>query len=111
MRAGTVCAVILAVLTTVSATADPVVLHVSPHGSSEARGTREAPFATLEQARDALRVMECPDGAHVIVHGGRYQVTQPFVLTAEDSGGAAAPIRYTISVRAGPRARPAAILR
>ena len=76
-----------------------VVLHVAPDGVAEAAGTAEQPFATLEDARDALRELKsegrlAEGGARVVVHGGRYRVTETFTLTAEDSGEASAPIRY-----------------
>lgn len=79
--------------------APAVVFHVTPDGSAEASGTEDAPFATLEQARDALRAYRkengfADGGAEVVVHGGEYRVSQPFTLTAEDSGAAGAPIRY-----------------
>ncbi|MGI6458527.1 MAG: right-handed parallel beta-helix repeat-containing protein [Candidatus Hydrogenedentales bacterium] len=76
-----------------------VLLHVAPEGSNEASGTAEAPFATLEQARDTLRALKkegrLPQGGAVVaIHGGSYRVSQTFVLSAEDSGEASAPIRY-----------------
>ncbi len=82
-----------------AATALSTVFFVAPNGSGAAPGTAQAPFATLEQARDALRRLRregklAEDGALVIVRGGRYRVRQPFLLTAEDSGEATAPIRY-----------------
>ncbi len=76
-----------------------VVLHVAPDGADDAAGTAEQPFATLEGARDALRTLKsegrlAEGGARVVIHGGRYRVTQTFTLTAEDSGEASAPLRY-----------------
>ena len=76
-----------------------VVLHVAPGGDGDAPGTADEPFATLGQARDALRALKqegelTEGGGEVIVHGGRYEVSQTFTLTAEDSGEASAPIRY-----------------
>jgi hypothetical protein len=77
-----------------------VVLYVAPDGSDDATGSREQPLATLEAARDALRALKgegklSPGGAVVYVRGGRYQVKQTFTLSAEDSGEASAPIRYS----------------
>ena len=76
-----------------------VTLYVAPDGSEGAPGTLPEPFGTLEQARDMLRGLKqegklVKGGATVFVRGGRYQVTKPFTLTAEDSGDASAPIRY-----------------
>ena len=71
--------------------------YVSSQGSPSGIGTESAPFATLEQARDAVRALrqQKPDeSATVWIAGGTYVLTQPFVLTEKDSGSAAAPITY-----------------
>ncbi|HOZ48193.1 MAG TPA: right-handed parallel beta-helix repeat-containing protein [Candidatus Hydrogenedentes bacterium] len=75
------------------------VLYVAPDGSDAAPGTKEQPFGTLEHARDAVRQLRqdgklAGGGATVFVRGGRYRVSQPFALAAEDSGTSTAPIRY-----------------
>jgi len=62
-------------------------------------GTRtDGPFATLEGARDALRVLRgggsLPSAVTVHVRGGTYDVQDTFTLTAEDSGSAAQPITW-----------------
>src|SRR5690606_496276 len=62
----------------------------------------EEPFATLEKARDVIRELRQQDGigaggAMAIVRGGTYRVTRSFTLTAEDSGTAAAPLRFTVA--------------
>ncbi len=59
----------------------------------------DGPFATLERARDAVRELARTGalpvgGAIVEVRGGRYELHQPFVLTASDSGTERAPIVY-----------------
>ncbi|MFA7691571.1 MAG: hypothetical protein GX117_00245 [Candidatus Hydrogenedentes bacterium] len=72
---------------------------VAPDGADDNPGTEQAPFRSLEKARDAIRALKkeagLPDGG-VTVHiaGGTYEQRRTFVLTAEDSGTAAAPIRY-----------------
>ncbi|MBN2507182.1 MAG: right-handed parallel beta-helix repeat-containing protein [Verrucomicrobia bacterium] len=73
--------------------------HVSADGADTHPGTPDRPFATLERARDEIRRLKqrgaLPAGAvAVVVHGGHYAVARPFVLTAEDSGTADAPIVY-----------------
>lgn len=79
---------------------DPAVeLYVAPDGTDTAPGTREAPFATLERARDALRQLRqdgklAPGGAAVIVRGGEHRIQKTFTLAATDSGDASSPIRY-----------------
>ncbi len=75
---------------------DPaVVLHVAPEGNDAADGSEARPFATLAKARDAVQALRAPQGgARIVVHGGTYRAAETFVLAAEDSGTAAAPIVY-----------------
>jgi len=73
--------------------------HVATNGNDENPGTPEAPFATLERARDALRALKkatpkTQGAVNVIVHGGTYELKQPLELTAEDSGSAETAIVY-----------------
>ncbi|MCC5846143.1 MAG: right-handed parallel beta-helix repeat-containing protein [Verrucomicrobia bacterium] len=82
-----------------SATAEEWVLHVAPEGSDGAQGSLEAPFQTLERARDVLRERrrENPDafdGASVILHPGRYFRGDAFTLNAADGGRPDAPVVY-----------------
>ena len=75
-------------------------LYVAPGADrKEATGSRESPFTTLEQARDAVRAMKkaggLPGGGVVIeLQGAAYERDKPFELTAEDSGTEAAPVVY-----------------
>lgn len=74
-------------------------LHVATTGNDANPGTESEPFATLERARDAIRVLKKANtnlrgGVNVIVHGGAYELPQPLELTAEDSGTPEAPIVY-----------------
>jgi hypothetical protein len=76
-----------------------VVCWVSPDGRDDAAGTREAPFATLERARDEIRARRAAGtlptgGAEVRLTKGRHVRTAPFVLAAADSGTDAAPVVY-----------------
>jgi hypothetical protein len=68
---------------------------VSPAGSDANPGTKEQPFATLERARDAARALRKSAGrvepVTLWLRGGTFFLTQPFSLSAEDSGSAAAP--------------------
>jgi len=85
-----------------------VTFHVAPGGSDTATGTE--PFASLEQARDAIRQLKRADGlpvggVAVVVHGGEYQVVQTFELREQDSGTAGAPIIYRSARGETPRFR------
>ena len=68
----------------------------------------DGPFATIERARDEIRRLKGngglpKEGVVVEILGGRYEVTKPIELTAEDSGTAESPIVY--------RARPEDVVR
>ena len=62
-----------------------LIYYVSPSGSDDAAGTEQAPFATLEKARDTIRASRA-DGQHatVILRGGSYARSETFRLSAED---------------------------
>ncbi|MDA3924114.1 MAG: hypothetical protein PF904_05390 [Kiritimatiellae bacterium] len=83
-----------------------LVLYVSTTGddgwsgraAKQMKGT-EGPFATLERARDEIRNIKKSGGlpvggVTVAILEGRYQRSEPLVLTAEDSGTAETPIVY-----------------
>lgn len=71
---------------------------VSTTGGDAHVGTKEKPFATLERARDAWRGAKKagPPKAAVTVwlSGGVYRLQKSFVLDAQDSGTAEAPVVY-----------------
>ncbi len=76
-----------------------LTLHVSPKGSDTADGSAKHPFASLERARDEIRLRRqrhaLPKGsAEVVVHGGEYQVNRTFELSESDSGTASAPVVF-----------------
>jgi len=91
-----------------------VTLYVSPDGNDQWSGRLErpnaektdGPLASLAAARDAVRRLkkQAPpaEAIRVIVAGGTYPLRQTLVFRPEDSGTAAAPIRY----EAAPGARP-----
>jgi len=60
----------------------------------------DGPFATLARARDAVRELKRRQGgtitepASVILRGGTYFLGEPLVLSPEDSGTAACPLRF-----------------
>ncbi len=65
-----------------------VSLYVSSEGSDNNTGSIDAPFRTLEQARDAVRLINTPmqDDIYVLLRAGTYRLDHTFILTAQDSG-------------------------
>lgn len=76
--------------------ASGLAFYVSADGDDSARGTINAPFKTLEKARDTIRALKNkPDGGiTVYVRGGTYNIEKTFELTEEDSGTEKCPITY-----------------
>jgi parallel beta-helix repeat protein len=60
-------------------------LFVSPEGNDAARGTKDEPFATLERARDAARVLKASGPVTVWLRRGTFRLEKPFSLSAVDS--------------------------
>ena len=59
---------------------DVTEFYISETGSDDAPGTEDAPFATIEKARDTIRELAASDGLPgggitVYIHGGRYPVS------------------------------------
>ena len=76
-----------------------LVLHVAPEGRADGNGSRIRPYSSLEQARDRIRELRQgrgfpPGGITVRVHGGRYAVTNTFLLGRADAGFAGGPITW-----------------
>lgn len=74
-------------------------LHVAPNGNDASAGSIAEPLRTLAGARDAIRKAkgageDLANEVVVTVHEGTYWLPEPFVLGAEDSGTAKAPIVY-----------------
>jgi hypothetical protein len=71
-------------------------LFVATYGDDANPGTETSPFATLERARDAIRVRKAGATAPISVclRGGTYELAHPFTLGPGDSGTATAPINY-----------------
>lgn len=89
-------AIVTALLCAAASEAD---FYVAPDGSDANPGTRQAPFATLERARDAVRELKrggpLPEGgATVWLRGGDYDRGDSLVLNAEDSGTPEAPVAW-----------------
>jgi hypothetical protein len=88
-----------------SAPATQTEFWVSPQGDDAAAGTRDAPFLTLQRARDAVRALDA--GARerdvsVFLRGGMHRLQRTLVLDARDSGRAGHPVVY----RAAPGEQP-----
>lgn len=71
-------------------------VYVSPSGQDAAAGTKDAPYATPQRARDAVRgwrkQAQKPEAVTVWLSGGLYELAQPLLLQAQDAGTAQAPV-------------------
>ena len=79
-----------------------LTLYVSPMAAAEGNGTRETPFGSLEEARDAVRRLRrsgrLPQGDVIVeVLPGRYELREAFTLAREDSGESSTSIVYRSS--------------
>ena len=85
-------------VTTIS-TAEEIAFYVSPEGNDLWTGdTIDRPFATIQQARDAIREMKksaLTEPVTVYIRGGVYELDETIVFTLEDSGTRDYPITYT----------------
>ena len=98
-----------AVLFSAVQVADAVTFHASPQGDdgwsgrlAQANAARtDGPLASLACARDMICKLKeggpLADPIRVIVGGGLYNLSEPFTLTAQDSGTADCPITYEAS--------------
>jgi len=89
----------LAVLVWVAASAGTTEYHLAPDGSDSNPGTQEKPFATLERAREQVRMLKAAGslpsgGVTIVAAGGVYELKQPLALTAEDSGDQGAVVVF-----------------
>lgn len=62
--------------------------HVSPNGDDANPGTKEKPFATISQARNAVRQINgtMSGDIAVVLRGGTYSISEPIVFDHRDSG-------------------------
>lgn len=88
-----------------SSTTSQRFFYVATNGKAQWSGTlptpdllgNDGPFATLEQARNAIRVLRAAgsnDAFTVLVRGGIYKRSRPFVLEPEDSGTESHPLVF-----------------
>ncbi|MBO5369558.1 MAG: right-handed parallel beta-helix repeat-containing protein [Clostridia bacterium] len=80
-------------------TKDLTVFYVAKDGNNSNAGTEDAPFATIEGARDAIREAKKAgtlgkDGAVVYIREGEYYIENSIVFNSEDSGTKDAPVVY-----------------
>jgi len=73
--------------------------HVAPDGTDSNRGTKLAPFASLERARAAVRSLKQSiglpaDGVAIWIHGGEYALVSTFELGPKDGGESNRPVVY-----------------
>jgi hypothetical protein len=75
----------------------PAEFYVSPAGNDAHPGTRGRPFATLQNATQAVRsARQAGHQADITVHldGGMYSLAEPLVLRPEDSGREGGRVTY-----------------
>jgi hypothetical protein len=70
------------------------VFHVAPTGSDINPGTRREPFATLDRARQAVRLAGSNEVRKVVLHGGSYELRETFTLGRQDSGTPTRPVTW-----------------
>jgi len=87
--------------------------YVSTSGRADGSGSSQHPFATLEQARDAVRTAKKANSNQaftVIVKDGVYLLSDSFKLTEEDSGTEQYPVIYKADHHGGSQLYGGALL-
>ena len=71
-------------------------LHVAPNGDDKASGRADAPLASLEGARQAVRKLPRPltEPVRVVFASGTYRVTEAVAFDEKDSGEVGCTISY-----------------
>ena len=98
----------LAIFLLIASAGHAADIYVSPTGSDFNDGSKDKPLATLNMAlRKAreLRRLNDPsiaNGIHLILKGGRYQLTEPVFIWPEDGGTAISPT----TIEAAPNEQP-----
>lgn len=72
----------------IAAPAFAVEFHVSPSGSDKNPGTKAKPFQTIAHARDSVAKINGKMTGDIVVYlgGGTYEIADPIVFDANDSG-------------------------
>jgi hypothetical protein len=94
----------------------PDSLFVAPDGTDSNPGTEQAPFLTVQRARDAIRQLKRSNsiprnGIEVVFKPGNYALAQPLLLRAEDSGTRNHPIVYRAMERGSVRLHGGAMVK
>ncbi len=73
-----------------------LTIYVAVNGKADADGTKNNPYATIEDARDAIRGINKSglNGITVIIGSGVYEVSETILFTEEDAGTEKCPITY-----------------
>lgn len=83
-----------------------IAFWVSPDGNDASPGTEQAPFLTLERARDAVRALPSlafkDQDVHVYLKEGTYRLQQPLILDSRDSGHGGHDVVYSAAPGAHP---------
>ncbi len=83
-----------------------IIFYISPDGNDNFPGTEKEPFASLNGARNQIRVLnktgKVSDTIVVKVKDGKYFLTSPFILEPEDSGKPNRPVIYKADEGANP---------
>lgn len=74
--------------------------YVAPNGNDQNIGTNlQAPFQTLTRAQQVVRNLKATgtltEPVTIYIKGGTYSITEPLMLTDEDSGNERCPVTYT----------------
>ena len=83
----------------------PISFWVSPNGNDASPGTEDAPFLTLQQARDAVRALPSSlknQDIYIYIEDGTYRLQEPLELNSIDSGQNGHDIIYTAVAGANP---------
>jgi hypothetical protein len=99
-------AMLLGILLLSASAATATDFYISPAGSDAGAGTADQPWATLSRARDAVRALKTQgpltETVRVHVADGAYRITEPLVLTPDDSGTPQAAVSYQAAAGARP---------
>ena len=85
-----------------SSTLNAKTFYVSPDGNDQNPGTADRPIASLQEAARCVReyrksgeFLAKPEATTVLLKSGRWFLSEPLVLTSDDSGTKQAPILWT----------------
>jgi|694.fasta_scaffold04630_2 parallel beta-helix repeat protein len=81
-------------------------IYIAPSGNDQNPGTKNAPLASLKGARDLIRQLRSSgklnEEIRVLVANGIYFMTEPLVLTDQDSGSENFPVIFMAETGAAP---------